>query len=337
MKVWLPTIKAGSGSDVFVRRLAAALNSQGIETEITWFNQLYEFAPFLLRNASPPSGTNIILANSWNGFAFKRTGIPLVVVELHCVLDPGFRPYKSLSQHLYHTLLIRQFEAASFRKAAHVVAISEYTAGSLKQVFGLLDVSVIPLWVPIDKFVPAQAVTSRPDQPFRLLFVGNLLRRKGADLLVPIMERLGNGFQLRFTTGLRSVARDKYPENMLPLGHLSEAELISEYQNCDALIFPSRFEGFGYAVLEAMACGKPVITSANTSLIELVTDGENGILCPTDGIDCFVAACQILEKNLSRCKKMGDLGLRKARAEFTEEYNASRYAAMLEAVLAGRV
>lgn len=337
MKVWLPTIKAGSGSDVFVKRLAAALNRQGLETEITWFDQRYEFAPFLLRNISPPAGTDIIIANSWNGFAFKRPGIPLVIVELHCVLDPGFRPYKSRSQHLYHTLLIKQFETASFRKAAHVVAISEYTAGSLKQVFGLPDVSVIPLWVPIDKFVPAQTVASRPDQPFRLLFVGNLLRRKGADLLVPIMEQLGNGFQLRLTTGLRSVARDKYPDNMLPLGHLSEAELIREYQNCDALLFPSRFEGFGYAVLEAMACGKPAITSANTSLTELVTDGENGILCPTDSVDCFVAACQALAENRSRCQKMGDLGLRKARAEFTEEYNASRYAAMLEAVLAGRI
>ena len=333
MKVWMPTVRAGSGSDVFINRLGAALNRQGLETEITWFDKRYEFAPFFLKGFPPPAGTDIIIANSWNGFAFKRPGIPLVVLELHCVLDPRFRPYKSLAQHLYHTLLIKQFETASFRSAAQLVTISQYTATSLRLVFGLDKVSVIPLWVPIDKFVPNQTVSADTDKPFRLLFVGNLLRRKGVDLLAPIMEQLGDGFHLRFTAGLRSVAKNKYPANMTPLGHLSEDELISEYQNCDALLFPTRFEGFGYAALEAMACAKPVITSANTSLPELVTDGENGILCQTDNIESFVTACKALAEDRALRKKMGEIGLQKARSEFAEAYNASRYAKMLEAVL----
>lgn len=334
MKIWLPTIKAGSGADVFVKRLAAVLIAQGFDAKITWFDKRFEFTPFLLNKYPTPAGTDIIIANSWNGFAFKRPGIPLVIVELHCVFDPGFRPYKSLAQHLYHILMIKQFETASFRNAAHIVAISEYTATSLKLAFGLKEVSVIPLWVPLDKFVPDHVVNIEPDEPFRLLFVGNLLRRKGADLLAPIMEQLGGRFQLRFTTGLRSTARDICFANMTPLGHLSEAELIREYQNCHALLFPTRFEGFGYAVLEAMACGKPVIASANTSLPELVTDGDNGILCPTDDIASFVTACRTLADNRNRCAEMGKIGLHKARSKFTEVYNGSLYAAMLEAVLA---
>ncbi|MBU0485005.1 MAG: glycosyltransferase family 4 protein [Proteobacteria bacterium] len=337
MKVWLPTIKAGSGADVFVNRLAAGLRNQGLEAEITWFDRRYEFVPFLLKNILPPAGTDIIIANSWNGFAFKRAGIPLVIVELHCVLDPGFRAYKSFSQHLYHKLLIEKFETASFSKASHVVAISEYTATSVMAVFGLTDVTTIPLWVPIDKFEPEQSVPVESNIPFRLLFVGNLIRRKGADLLAPIMAQLGEDFHLRFTSGLRSAASDKCPGNMTPLGHLSEAELIREYQNCDALLFPTRFEGFGYAALEAMACGKPVVTSDNTSLPELVADGENGILCPTDDIDSFVSACRTLAGNKSRCKKMGEIGLDKARSGFSEEYNASQYASMLQSVLSGTI
>ena len=337
MKIWLPAIKVGSGADVFMIRLAEALAGQGYEAEITWFDKRYEYAPFLLENVPAPPDTNIIIANSWNGFAFKRGDIPLVIVELHCVLDPAFRLYKSLSQHLYHTLLIKQYEAASFVKSSHVIAISEYTAESVRRVFGLQKVSVVPLWVPVDKFVPAAPAVSTETKPFRLLFVGNLIRRKGADLLAPIMEKLGDGFHLRFTAGLRSVVRNKYRGNMTPLGHLSEAELIHEYQNCDALLFPTRFEGFGYVALEAMACAKPVITSRNTSLPELVVDGENGILCPTGKIDSFVAAARELAENRSLGEKMGKNGLRLAKSKFSEAYNASRYAAILDAVLAGAI
>ena len=335
MKVWLPTIKSGSGADVFTKRLAAGLISQGVKAEITWFHRCYELAPFLLKKIVPPLGTDIIIANSWNGFAFNRQNIPLVIVELHCVLDPSYRLYKSFSQHLYHMILIKIFETSSFKKASHVVAISKYTASSVKSVFSLKNVSAIPLWVSINKFKPAAPASPAPDKPFRLLFVGNLIKRKGADLLVPIMEKLGGIFHLRFTAGLRSVARDNYPVNMTPLGHLSEAELIHEYQNCDALLFPSRFEGFGYVVLEAMACGKPVITSLNTSLSELVGDGENGILCPTDNIDSFVAACRLLAENRSLCEKMGRIGLVKAESNFSEARNAFQYAEMLKSVLAG--
>jgi hypothetical protein len=93
MKVWFPAVKASSGADVFVRRLSAALGRRGVEVEVTWFNKNYELIPSLIPNRQSHPGVDIIHVSSWNGFAFKNKGIPLVVTEFHCVLDPLFRPY----------------------------------------------------------------------------------------------------------------------------------------------------------------------------------------------------------------------------------------------------
>src|SRR5207237_8707053 len=106
VKVWFPTIRTGSGSDVFTRQLAGALTQIGVETSISWFPHYFEFVPDLLGAVRPPIGTDLIHANSWTGFAFRRSGIPLVVTNHLCVHDPAFARYKTISQKIYHACVI---------------------------------------------------------------------------------------------------------------------------------------------------------------------------------------------------------------------------------------
>lgn len=60
--------------------------------------------------------------------------------------------------------------------------------------------------------------------------------------------------------------------NMIQTGFISENDLISLYSACRVFVYPSLYEGFGLPVLEAMACGAPVITSNNSSLLEIAKD-----------------------------------------------------------------
>ena len=325
MKIWFPAIKASSGADVFVQRLSAALKKRGVEVEITWFNKYYEFAPFFLRNKTAPEQTDIIHTNSWNGFAFNRPNIPLVVTEHHCVFDPFYRPYKSLYQNLYHELIINQYEMASLRKCDALTAVSNFTVSSLVRYANFKIVHCIYNWVDIDKFKPSAPRKFAKEEPFRLLYVGNLSRRKGFDLLKPIMCKIGKDFELRFTSGLRDIKKQSYPDNMIPLGKLSEEDIIKEYQKCDALLFPSRFEGFGYVALEAMACGKPVIATNATSIPEVVDDGITGILCPMNDVDAFVRACRKLADDRELCGRFGEAGRKRAEEVFSEEVIVSQY------------
>ena len=332
MKIWFPTIRAGSGVDVYVSRLAAALGKNGISTEISWFDRRFEFLPSLLQSKQPPAGTDIIHANSWSAFAFKRENIPLVVTEHHCVLDPALKTHKSRYQSIYHENIIKHYEQASFRRAQKVVAVSRHTASSLERTFDLSDVEVIYNWVDTERFVPASSYSSN-NEKFRLLFVGNQSARKGWDTIVRIMQALGDDFQLKATTGLGDRSQTGTNTNILPLGRLSDDDLVKAYQDCDALLFPSRYEGFGYAALEAMACGKPVIASDNSALPEVVTDGITGVLCRPNDCQCFIAACRKLKDNKTLRVELGKNARDRVLNNFSEEDLVQRYISVYKQLL----
>lgn len=331
MKIWFPVIRGGSGTDVYTRRLAQALERQGIATELTWFPSYFQIAPFLLRRSQPPPGIHIIHTNSWNGFAFRYHPIPLVVTVHLNVLDPVYKPYKSVAQRLFHGIAIRRYEEASFRAASAVTTVSESTRRSLHHTTNGKPVQVIYNWVDTTSYSPAVDYRPPSSRPFQLLFVGNLSRRKGADLLGPIMRELGPGFELQLTSGIRGYKVKGLTENMNPLGRITdEGRLIEIYRRCDALLFPSRLEGFSLAPLEAMACGKPVIATHASSLPEVVVHGVTGFLCPRDNIAAFAAACRKLADNHQLLLSYGEAARRRATEFFSQEVIIPRYIALYE-------
>lgn len=333
IKIWLPTIRVNSGTDVFTRRLADALTKHGIEAQISWFSGHYELMPFLLRHVSPPEGTDVIFANSWNGFAFKRADIPLIVTMHHSGFEPAIHSYRTRAQRIYHRLLIEPFEKRSFQAADAVTAVSMFAAENMKRVVHLENVEVIYNWIDIDLFHPAPEVQEEKNRPFRLLFVGKPSLSKGADLLAPIMRRLGSDFELRIA-GRPNPAQDAgYPANVQVLGWLNEKQLINAYQECDALLFPSRSEGFGYVALEAMACGKPVIATDTTALPEVVTDGVTGILCPVGDVSAFVDACNRLAANPMLCREMGKAARQRVIEQFSEPGIITQYLTLMHGLL----
>ena len=120
-----------------------------------------------------------------------------------------------------------------------------------------------------------------------------------------------------YTSGLRSNNPFAEHPNMLALGRPSREQLRDAYRNADVLLFPTRFEGFGYAVAEAMACGTPVVTTNCSSLPELVDDGVTGRLCPLDDVDAFAAAIRDLAADRERLREMG----KRARAAAVERFD----------------
>jgi len=334
MKIWLPAIRGGSGADVFTERLCKALRRKGLDVEISWFPKFYELCPFVLRPVPPPSGTTIIHANSWNAFAFKRRSIPLVVTEQLGVLDPAAQAHKSVPQIIYHQALIRQFVKASFRLASATTAVSDYTALGLKRSLEIKSAKVIYNSVNTATFVPIAERESIRSGPFRLLFVGNPIRRKGADLFAPIMRGLGANFELYFTAGRRQLSPQDLAANMFPLGRITnDLDLVKLYQHSDALLFPSRFEGLPIAVLEAMACAKPVIAANTSSLAEIIDDGVNGILCPSEDINAFVAACRRLANEREMCNRYGSASRDCVESRFSEDVVVPQYIDLYQKIL----
>ncbi|TSE28692.1 glycosyltransferase family 4 protein [Tepidimonas taiwanensis] len=324
LAVWFPAIRAGSGADIFTERLCAALNARGIRAEITWLPLRAEYAPWSVSVPKPPEWATVAHVNSWLPQRFWPRALPVVCTLHSCVHDPALDPFKRPVQRLYHRWWVHGIERAALIRAQRVVAVSHYTAKAASAAFGIEEISVIPNGIDTNFFTPI--ARTQPYHPFRLLYVGNWSALKGVDLLAPIMTALGAGFELYYTTD-RAGRHKRYalPGNCHSLGRLDAKSLRQSYQQADALLFPSRLEGLPLTVIEAMACGLPVIAARSSSLPEVVEDGVTGLLCPVDAVDAFVSAAQRLANDPALWQSMREAARARATACFDEQVLLARY------------
>lgn len=331
MKVWFPTIQTGSGSDIYVKRLSDGLNKKGIDVEVTWFPHYYEFLPRLLSRIPPPTGTDIIHANSWSAFAFKKPNIKLVTTVHHCVHDPEYACYRNSLQSIYHNHVIYHFEKRSFKVADTIIAVSEYTRSCVNTIFNSVEPVVIYNGVDVDLYSPDK-INVQKTEKFRLLFVGNKSKRKGYDLLSPIMKKLGEGFELYCVSGLRNNVGPKDHSN-ISIKADNDFDMSKIYGNCDALLFPTRYEGFGYVLCEAMATGIPVVSSKNSAVTEIVENNSTGILCETNNVTEFCDGIKRISANKNYAKELGDRARKHVSEYFSLDKMIDSYIRIYESIL----
>lgn len=288
--IWFPAIRCGTGADVFTRRLCDGLKERGILVEISWLPHRAEYAPFSVQVPKPPKWATLAHINTWLPSRFVPKQLPIVATVHHSVHNDELTAFKSKMQAMYHRFWIYRTEAACLRKARRIIAVSHYTAKATQKAFGLRNIEVIYNGLDCEQFSPKPRTA--PHHPFRLLYVGNWSMRKGVDLLAEILTRLGQEYVLLYTEDQHGRHKSyELPNNCISVGRPSNEELVSIYRDSDALLFPSRLEGFGLVVAEAMACGLPVIATNCSALPEIVQQGVTGWLCKSSAEE-FAEACR---------------------------------------------
>jgi glycosyltransferase involved in cell wall biosynthesis/tetratricopeptide (TPR) repeat protein/predicted O-methyltransferase YrrM len=160
-------------------------------------------------------------------------------------------------------------------------------------------VHIVPLGVDTQRFFPAaNPLPLKTARRFRFLFVGGTIWRKGIDLLLAaygkaftatddvclVVKDMGNGTFYRGQTAETLLARFREqpgaPEVEYLDGALSDDEMASLYAACDCLVQPSRGEGFGLPVAEAMACGLPVVVPDAGATLDFCA-GDRAYLVPS--------------------------------------------------------
>lgn len=322
MRVVFKQVRGYSGVDVWTESLASELKKQGVETEVTYFPGYVGYLPDLARftNKKEDDGT-IIHGNTWNGFSFKDES-PLVLTEHLVVHDPAYEPVKTPGQKLFHKL-IYNYEKRSLETADTVTCVSNYSKKMLEKVFEYHDAQVIYNGVDQDIFRPVEINRQALYEQLGLkgtekilLFVGNPGKRKGADLLPEIMNRLEDSYVLLMTSGLREEIFSKN-KKIISVGKVSLDKLVMLYNFCDILLFPSRLEGFGLTVAEAMACGKPVVATNGSALPELIVDGKGGFLCEMDNVDDFASKIELISNDNELNKDMSEFNQKIVSEKFT--------------------
>ena len=263
----------------------------------------------------------IQVAHFTNGFIPLIQRIP-TVVTIH---DMTLRQFPHL--HPPRRRLTRALVEVAARKADAVVTVSESARQDILRITGIpadkvhvIAEAAAPAFLPIDDHNKLSTVRKRYGLPERfVLFVGTIEPRKNLPRLIQAYGKLraagglphklvcvgpyGWGYQ-----AVRRMVEDLgLQDDVLLTGYVPFQDLAAIYNLSEIFVFPSLYEGFGLPVLEAMACGIPVITAANSSLTEVA--GECAELVDPGKIDSIAEALHRLAAQPERRKELSALGL----------------------------
>jgi glycosyltransferase involved in cell wall biosynthesis len=294
--------------------------------------------------AAARARVDLIHAPAYTAPLWCRVPVVVTIHDVSYALHPEWYPYR-------RDRLRRLFYRRSARGAAHVLTVSEFSRGEIARAYGIPPsrITVTPHGVPrAFTGVETGAGARLPPgvRPPFVLHVGDLHERRNLmflfETLVAARWRLdGTGPALVLAGVDRGVgeglamraAAAGMPEAVVQLGPIDDDQLRPLYRAASALVYPSRYEGFGLPLLEAMASGTPVVASRAASIPEVV--GDAGVLLDPDDAEGWTRAIVEVSSGADVRARMRDRGLARA-AGFTWE-RAARITAGVYRQVAGRV
>jgi glycosyltransferase involved in cell wall biosynthesis len=226
-------------------------------------------------------------------FPKRKQGTVRCVVTIHDVIPMLFRTGapRSLKERFFP--LYRQLMLEVGRRADALITVSNASRKDMVAQMELAsdaDIKVIHNGVSEMFQPPAQPITREASDVRRVLYVGRSDPYKNVSVLVQAFADVRAACQFPVELSVVGPRDPRYPEaEQLAqelgiadaatwLGYLSDADLVRTYQESDILVYPSSYEGFGLQVLEAMACGTPVVCTTGGALPEVA--GEAAIVVP---------------------------------------------------------
>lgn len=273
----------------------------------------------------------------------SSAGIPFVLTCHDSIAQSRF--YSILSA--FYFLL---YGNRTFRLTNWFIVNSPQTAkhfGHLDRKYGQ-KINVIAPGVDTSSFYPAPEAGKGDGRV--ILFVGQLFKaaKKGLDDLLKALPQI-----LRKVEGARLlvigpgpvdpykklVARLGLNESVQFIGGVEPSSMPGYYNSADVVVLPSRkkAEGFGMTLIEAQACGTPVVAAAVGGIPFAVVDGETGLLVPSGDTEALAEAVIKVLNDESLAKRLGQSGHKRASTEFTWDIAAAKTLAVYKKAIEAKL
>ena len=271
--------------------------------------------------------------------------VVITVHDLSWIRHPETHPKERLRA-------MERYFPRSLDNASAIITDCQFVKNELVEVFGVAPAKINPVLLGVSPdFASMPQAHAQPvlesyglDFGGYFLYVGTLEPRKNIPTLLEAFSSLPPHIQKRYplalagmrgwlTSGIESRMRPLAERGLVKvLGYVPDPHMSALYSGARAFILPSLYEGFGLPVLEAMACGAPVIASRSSSIPEVA--GDAGVLCEPMDVTAFANAMRQLAEDAPLRQNLSAAGIARA-ASFSWQATAKATISVYRNTLAG--
>lgn len=334
--IWFAAVSGGALPSLIPPERAVVGFRRHHPAQVYW-----AYNEWFLRRAIHRSRARLFHATDFNGLVIPRGVRAVTTLYDLTPLREGL-DHRRLSGRL-SDLRWTTYYRRKLPRASIVIAISRQAARDATSMLGLSEdrLVVIPLGVDRDRFKPVQPEGDAAERPY-LLFIGARAPNKNLDRTLEAFARVaaecpsprlvlaGPWRQIDRDWLERVVARLEISTRVELAGFIAPDDLPVLYSGAIALLFPSLEEGFGLPVLEAMACGTPVVTSDRGVLAEIA--GDAALKVDPYDVDHLAAVIRSVVADPDLRRVLSGRGLARA-AQFTWASTVARTLEVYDSLL----
>jgi glycosyltransferase involved in cell wall biosynthesis len=229
--------------------------------------------------------------------------------------------------------LTSRLHKETIKKCARIITITDQTKNLYIKTFDERNISTIPFGVDTDVFKPARL--KERSEECEILYAGSLYPLKGVhDLIRAIANVRKHGLKANLTIvgegqqkeALTALTRALGIEEHVKFeGFVPYSNMPQYYKRCEVFCFPTLGEPFGKAVIEAMACGKPVIATNVGGTAEIIQDKVDGLLVPPSNPEAIALQITRLVEDKNERRRLGERARETAVNRFSWSTIAEKY------------
>ncbi len=245
--------------------------------------------------------------------------------------------YKKFGQKFAIDKRVIEKNVQEYKETDYIFVLSSFVKESfLKKGIPEHKLVLVPSGIDIKRFKPLK----KRDKIFRIIFCGGLNLKKGVQYLLQAYSEL----QLKnselvligpVSTSIESILAE-YRGYYTHIGWVPRNLLYRYFSQGSVFVLPSIEEGLAKVIMEAMACGLPVIATTNTGAADIIRNGKEGFVIPIRNIRALKEKIIYFYENPQMGKKMGENARKRIESNFTLEHYVQRVVKACERILKGR-
>lgn len=324
---------------VRVARLNSFIKKPSKKKLILWYQRLRALVEFLRKESPAILHTHLTSADIVGWYACKKAGVKRVVSTEHNI---------NIDEKKWQTFLKKLLATTPSRVVCLSEAIKQFTVRAYN--FSEKKLQVIYDGVDIKKFTPAATPpvlngetpdlsSNRLTRTPQITCVARLEPQKGHEILLRALARIedmawelvmvGEGSLKDYLMDLARVLNIRERVNYLG----AQQDIPAILRDTDIFVLPSLWEGLGVVILEAGACGVPVVASRVGGIPEMIIDKETGLLVPPGDVEALSHAVRELLQDRASAREMGIAARTRVEQHFTLPQTIEQYKMLYESLI----